>query len=104
MPVTRNGRLRCSGSCCSTASEFGEQHSHTGWARYRFALSERDAGRTDQALEQMAIVHTTWINRFGCCPSFVMSMTASFRMRTKVGRIGQRLLWLVFIMARSCAW
>jgi hypothetical protein len=43
----------------------GEHHPHTGLARYRLALSERDAGRTDQALEQLAIVHTTWINRFG---------------------------------------
>jgi transposase len=27
--------------------------------------NERDASRTDQALEQLAIVHTTSINRFG---------------------------------------
>jgi hypothetical protein len=42
-----------------------EHHPHTGLARYRLALSERDAGRTDQALEQLDIVQTTWINRFG---------------------------------------
>jgi tetratricopeptide (TPR) repeat protein len=43
----------------------GEHHPHTGLARYRLALSERDAGRLDVAVEQLAIVHTTWTNRFG---------------------------------------
>lgn len=35
-----------------TVRVLGEQHPHTGLARYRLALRERDAGRTDQALEQ----------------------------------------------------
>lgn len=43
----------------------GEHHPHTGLARYRLALSERDAGRTEQALRHLAIVRTTWIDRFG---------------------------------------
>jgi hypothetical protein len=43
----------------------GEHHPHTGLARYWLALSERDAGRSEQALEQLTIVYTTWINRFG---------------------------------------
>jgi hypothetical protein len=45
----------------------GEHHPHTGWARYRLALSERDAGRTDQALEQLAIVHTSMTQIPGMC-------------------------------------
>jgi hypothetical protein len=48
-----------------TVRVLGDHHPHTGLARYRLALSERDAGRTDQALEHLTIVHTTWINRFG---------------------------------------
>lgn len=53
------------GGVAARQRPMGEQHPHTGWAWNRLALSERDAGRTDQALEQLAIVHTTWTNRFG---------------------------------------
>jgi hypothetical protein len=42
----------------------GEHHPRTGGPGYRLALSGRDADRTDQALDQLAIVRITWINRF----------------------------------------